>query len=148
MGETSTEIESIGVMTFTPSFFNETNSSNAAATYLAVLTDLVHLGYNVVVQHTDVVWTRNVFTYLKQPHFDRLDVQMAVGRDGEWGPGDTQFMFIKSSCKMKRFMDTTIHLIGLVLMSGSDEVFWNMLLHEDQFRQIHVELLDTTRFVD
>merc|ERR1711971_1028684 len=51
-------------------------------------------------------------------------------------------MFLKHSCKMKRFMDTAMHLIGLVLMSGDDEIFWNTLLHEDQFRQIHVEMIE------
>ena len=40
-----------------------------------------------------------------------------------------------------------IKLIGLILVGRSDQILWNMLLDEDEFRQIHFELLDTKYFI-
>merc|ERR1711994_1207273 len=63
------------------------------------------------------------------------------------GPGSSAMVFIKSGCKTKRFMDTMVHLIGLVMM-GELQTLWNALLDEDVFRQLHFETLDGSFFVD
>ena len=45
------------------------------------------MGYNVLLQDSDIIWIKNALNYLKQPRFDRLDIQMSVdGRMDFRGP--------------------------------------------------------------
>merc|ERR1719242_2524802 len=163
--ETEKEIDSVGgIMTFFPSFLGETllNVIDASmprlfalgahrwaiSLQIAFVTDLVELGYNVLLQDADVVWFGNAFEYLKQPRFDRLDLQMSVDDRRDFrGPFNSGCIWIKSGCKTKVFMETMMHLIGLVIVGRSDQLLWNMLIQENVFRQIHVETLSDRFFM-
>lgn len=162
--ETQKDIEATGIMSFYPSWLGERLlqriDPKMAASFalgahrwvisfqVAFLNDLLEMGYNVVLQDSDIIWIKNAFNYLKQPRFDRLDIQMTVdGRMDFRGPGNSGFLFIKTGCKTKRFLNTMIHLVGLIMVGRSDQILWNMLLDENIFRQLHFELLSTKYFI-
>lgn len=162
--ETQKDIESQDIMAYYPSWLgekllNRITPKMAASFALgahrwvislqaAFTNDLLEMGYNVLLQDSDIIWMKNAFKYLEQPRFDRLDIQMSVdGRMDFRGPGNSGFLFIKTGCKTKRLLNTMIKLIGLILVGRSDQILWNMLLDEDIFRQIHFELLDTSYFI-
>ncbi|ETO19317.1 hypothetical protein RFI_17913, partial [Reticulomyxa filosa] len=107
--------------------------------------DLVELGYNVLVQDTDVVWLRDVRKYFSDSY---NDVEMSCdGRLDDVGPGNSGFIFVRSSCKTQVFMNTLVEYIGLVITGRSDQRHWNMFLREYDFRQLNFFLLPPDQFV-
>ena len=44
-------------------------------------------------------------------------------------------------------MNTMINLIGLIMAGRSDQMLWNSLIQEKQFRMMHYELLTTKLFI-
>eukprot|EP01084_Bolivina_argentea_P313711 543295_1 len=162
--QTQKAIQKANIMTFYPSFLGEKMLNQIdpkmarsfslgahrwiVSFQIAFLNDLLNLGYNVLLQDSDIIWMRNAFLYLRQPHLRHLDIQMSVdGRMDFRGPGNSGFLYIKQNCKTKRFVNTMIRLIGLIMVGRSDQVLWNMLLDEYVFRQIHFETLDTQYFI-
>ena len=45
---------------------------------IATLNDLVQLGYNVILQDSDIVWNKNPITYLTQPDMQNIDIQVKL----------------------------------------------------------------------
>ena len=115
---------------------------------IALITDLIELGYDVIMQDIDMIWYKNPLPYLMNPIYQNIDIQMSVdGTMGLRGPGNSGFFIVRSNCKMKMFMNTMVSLIGLIMTGRSDQMLWNTLLQEKQFRMINFETLTTKKFI-
>ena len=118
---------------------------------IALIADLIHLGHDVIMQDIDMIWYKSPIPYLQQAIFKNMDIQMSVDGvdsvDAMNGPGNSGFFIVRSNCKMKLFMDTMVSLIGLIMTGRSDQMLWNTLLQEKQFRQISFEMLTTQHFI-
>ena len=118
------------------------------ALQIAVVSDLIAIGYDVIVQDSDIIYVANPLPYLMQQRFKSVDIlMMSDERNDRRGPGNSGFYFIRSNCKTKVFMQTMIKLIGAVLTARSDQILWNTLINDKQFRMIHFETLSGEHFV-
>ena len=119
------------------------------ALQIAMVNDLIHLGYDVLIQDTDIIWKDNPIKYLYLNKYNYIDIQMSVdGRMDQRGPGNSGFFIVRSNCKTKIFMDTMISLIGLVIVGRSDQILWNTLIDERLFRMINFETLNHDVFLN
>ena len=157
-------VESTGFMTHYPLWLGSKIlsqiTSKAAASFalgghkwivsiqIALITDLIEMGYNVLMQDIDIIWFNNPINYLLNNKYKNIDIQMSVdGTMGLRGPGNSGFFIIRSNCKTKLFMNTMISLIGLIMTGRSDQMLWNTLLNEKLFRQINFQTLSTKYFI-
>src|SRR5690606_15889092 len=112
------------------------------------LNDLIHLGYDVILQDMDVVWIKDpIVNFIMDIKSQNMDIQMSVdGRNDIRGPGNSGFVVIRSNCKTKIFVNTMINLLYIILVSRSDQILWNALLQEKVFRQLNFNTLSTDQF--
>ncbi len=109
------------------------------------LRDLIHLGYNVIMQDVDIVWLKDVRQYFLDTFYD---IEMANdGRFDSKGPGNSGFIHIRSNCKTKVFVDTLLEYIILLLRKNSDQRLWNAMIREYDFRQLIFGLLPPHKFI-
>lgn len=115
---------------------------------IAIISDLIELGYDVITQDSDIIYIKNPLYYLLQDRFKNVDIQMMVDeRHDRRGPGNSGFYIVRSNCKTKVFMQTMIKLIGAVLVARSDQILWNTLINEKLFRMVTFQTLSQDYFV-
>jgi len=110
--------------------------------------ELIHLGYDVMFQDTDIVWRHDPMPWLMKTH-PRLDIQvMYDGRTDGVGPINSGFIFTRSNCRTKIYLQTMIDNIVFFLWDRASQPFVNALVHHRKFRQISMRLLDTQLFMN
>ena len=115
---------------------------------IAIISDLIALGYDVITQDSDIIYIKNPLYYLMQNRFKHIDIQMMVDeRNDKRGPGNSGYYIVRSNCKTKVFMKTMIKLIGAVLVARSDQILWNTLINEKMFRMLNFQTLSNDYFI-
>lgn len=115
---------------------------------IAMVSDLISLGFDALIQDSDIIFIKNPLNYILQNRFKAIDIQMMVDeRNDKRGPGNSGFYIVRSNCKTKVFMQTMIKLIGAVLIARSDQILWNTLINEKLFRMINFQTLSTNYFI-
>jgi len=110
--------------------------------------ELIHLGYDVMFQDTDIVWRHDPMPWLMKTH-PRLDIQvMYDGRTDGVGPINSGFIYTRSNCRTKIYLQTMIDNIVFFLWDRASQPFVNALVHHRKFRQISMRLLDTQLFMN
>ena len=163
--ETAKRVDNTGFISYFPSWLGKKNlrrlDKNAAVQFglgghrfivalqIAMIHDLIHLGYDVIMQDIDIIWKKNPINYLYINEYKYIDIQMSNdGRMDKKGPGNSGFFMIRSNCKTRIFMDTIISLIGLVFVGRSDQMLWNILIDERVFRMINFEVLNSDLYIN
>eukprot|EP01084_Bolivina_argentea_P225161 380579_1 len=119
---------------------------------MITLTDLIELGYNVLMLDCDIIWKKNVLSYFtKQISINNplqlIDIwTMFAPRWDIKGFGNTGTIFMKSNCKTVIFMKTIMEYISLIYKRGDQGAF-NFFINWKPFRQINFKLLDETLFI-
>lgn len=117
---------------------------------IAILNDVVQLGKTVLLMDTDIVWRRNPLPYLMAAAV-KSDIQMMhdPNRIESKGPGNTGFVFVRSNCRTRIFLDTFVHHLWLSrYFGGSDQSCWNSLLKSPPFRLIRYTTLSEKLFIN
>jgi len=110
--------------------------------------ELIHLGYDTMFQDTDIVWRHDPMPWLMKTH-PRLDIQvMYDGRTDGVGPINSGFIFTRSNCRTKIYLQTMIDNIVFFLWDRASQPFVNALVHHRKFRQISMRLLDIDLFMN
>lgn len=110
--------------------------------------ELVQMGYNVMFQDTDIIWKKDPMPWLQNTH-PRLDIQiMYDGRTDGVGPVNSGFIFTRSNCRTKIYLQTMIDNIVFFLWDRASQPFVNALMHHRKFRQISMRLLDVELFMN
>ena len=113
---------------------------------IALLNDLIQLNYSVLMQDVDLVWKRDPINYLMTSAAADLSMS-SDGRSDEKGPGNSGFLFLRSNCKTKVFAETLWNARSQI-DGSSDQLFWNTLLDDRVFRQMHFTILDEQLFAN
>lgn len=114
---------------------------------IALISDLVELGFDVITQDSDIIYIQDPLPYVTQPKFKHIDIQMLDDqRMDRAGPGNSGFFIVRSNCKTQVFMQTMIKLIGVTLATRSDQLLWNTLINEKMFRMINFETFSREYF--
>eukprot|EP00483_Globobulimina_turgida_P009619 UN09638 len=115
---------------------------------IAIISDLIALGFDVITQDSDIIYIKNPLYFVMQQQFKHVDIQMMVdARNDRRGPGNSGFYIVRSNCKTKVFMETMIKLIGAVLVARSDQILWNTLINEKSFRMLNFATFPIEYFV-
>eukprot|EP01084_Bolivina_argentea_P194651 334010_1 len=139
------------MMTDKPSDAFATDSFKYLVTLqVMICKDLIEMNKNVLIQDVDIIWKENVFQYIYDEYMhENIDILMQYdARYDIFGPGNSGFLFIKSNCLTKIFMESMIDYISVILHGNHDQVLWNFLLHWKPFRQINFKLFDEDLFLN
>ena len=73
---------------------------------------------------------------------------MYDGRTDGVGPVNSGFIFTRSNCRTKIYLQTMIDNIVFFLWDRASQPFVNALMHHRKFRQISMRLLDVELFMN
>jgi len=113
-----------------------------------VRSELVQLGYNTLFQDCDVIWRKNPLPWLENA-LEPWDIQvMWDGRTDAVGPANVGFIYARSNCRTKVYLQTMIDNMAFFVWTGSSQLYINSLMHLRKFRQMSVRVLDEDLFVN
>jgi len=120
------------------------------------LTDLIDLGYNVLMQDADVTWNRNPMPYLvSSDNYDILlveDITLKHEEDERPRLLDKQrnggFLFYQNNCRTRIYAATLRNCIVHIFWRRSDQVIMNRLLESYRFKGIQVGYLPRDLFLN
>lgn len=119
------------------------------------LTDLMDLGYNVLMQDVDITWNRNPMPYLNEnSEFDILLVEDTRRSNSTRRPTNVDkqrnggFLFYRSSCRTLLYTRTLRNCIVHIIWRRSDQVIMNRLIDNYRFKGIKVGYLPRDLFLN
>jgi len=120
------------------------------------LSDLIEMGYNVLLQDADVTWNRNPMPYLTgNDNFDILLVEdYTINHEDEEKPNlvDKQrnggFLFYHNNCRTRIYAATLRNCIVHIFWRRSDQVIMNRMLESYRFKGIRVGYLPRDLFLN
>eukprot|EP01084_Bolivina_argentea_P035068 65025_1 len=114
---------------------------------MIVLTDLIEMGYDVLMMDIDIIFQNDPLKYIKYNLYNWVDIwTMLAPRYDSLGFSNTGFIIMKSNCKTKTFMQTMMKYITSIY-EATDQQAWNFWLFWKPFRQIIFKLLDRDMFI-
>jgi len=120
------------------------------------LTDLMDIGYNVLMQDVDITWNRNPMPYLNENReFDILLVEDQKRKfHSEIRPKNVDkqrnggFLYYRSTCRTLVYTKTLRNCIVHIIWRRSDQVLMNRLIDNHRFKGIQVGYLPSNLFLN
>eukprot|EP01083_Nonionella_stella_P017948 50233_1 len=117
------------------------------ALQMIVLSDLIALGYDVLMMDVDVIFHHNPLKYITNNLHQWVDIwTMLAPRYDAMGFANTGFIIMRSNCKTKQFMETILQHITTIV-TRTDQQSFNFWLYWKPFRQLSFKLLDRDLFI-
>lgn len=122
--------------------------SSKAALVVAML-DLVSIGVDVIMADADVVFLRDPGPWLVSSEHNRhVEVNtMLAPRGDAMGPGNSGFIFTRSTPRTKVWLQTFQNAIALMYFANDQKV-WNSMLRHYLFRQLVYQILPRSLVLD